>query len=248
MPRRSRNRFRFPVKYLLIGIALSIALFVGVGWSKPSIATKVALKLPEDIIISDSWGKPLQDASSCSLAQPSNDNKSVKAVIPATNTGLTVASHPSIFVYVPQTNAQNGFFSIQDEESNYFYQTTIPLPKQSGVIEVHLSDEVPALEVGKNYKWSLAMICRQYLEADSPFVTGWIRRVEPNKAISNISSSQVSLDMLNKLAADGIWYDAVSTMAKLRQLHPNNRNLVVSWQRLLEHSELSAIAYEPLLY
>jgi Domain of Unknown Function (DUF928) len=247
MPRRSRNRNRFQVKYLLVGIALSIGLFVGMGWSNPSIATKIALRLPEGTIISDSWGKPSQDASTCSLAQPSNDNKSVKAVMPASNIGLTVTSHPSIFVYVPRTNAQNGFFSIQDEESNYYYQTSIPLPKQSGVIEVVFPDQAPALEVGKNYKWSLAMICSQYLEPDSPFVTGWIRRVEPNKAISHISPSQVSLDMLNKLAADGIWYDAVSTMAKLRKLHPNNRNLVVSWQRLLEHSELNAIAQEPLL-
>jgi hypothetical protein len=245
MPRKSRNRFRF----LLVGIALSIALFVGTGWSNPTIATKVAFRLPEDKIVSESWGNPLQDASICGLPKSANENKSIKAIIPVTNIGFTVTPHPSIFVYVPQTSAQTGFFSIQDEESNYFYQTSITLPKQSGVIEVPISTEVPPLEVGKNYKWSLAMICSQYLEADSPFVTGWIRRVEPNKNIANIiSQSQISLDTATKLAANGVWYDTVSSMVNLRKLHPHNRNLEVSWQRLLESAKLNAIAQEPLLY
>jgi hypothetical protein len=244
MPRKSRDRFRF----LLVGIALSIALLMGTGWSNPTIAAKVAFKLPEDQIVSESWGKPVQDASICGLAEPATENKSVKAIIPVTNIGLTVTPHPSIFVYVPQTSAEKGFFSIQDEESNYFYQTTITLPKQSGVIEVPLPSEVPALEVGKNYKWSLGVICSQYLEPDSPFVTGWIRRVEPNKNIASISQSQISLNTVTKLAANGVWYDTISGIVNLRKLHQHNRNLEVSWQRLLESAELSAIAQEPLLY
>jgi hypothetical protein len=250
MPKRSRNRlkFRFQVKYLLVGIALSIVLLVSVGWSNPSIATKVAFKTSEDIVVSDLWGKSLQDASICGLAEPKSENKLVKAITPSTNIGFTVTSHPSIFIYVPQTEAQRGFFSIQDEESNYYYQTSISLPKQSGVIEVGLPDDAPALEVGKNYKWSLGVICHQYLEADSPFVTGWIRRIETSKAIVHSSPSQISVDMLNKLAADGVWYDTISTMAKLRRQYPSNQKLVASWERLLKSSELNAIADQPLLY
>jgi hypothetical protein len=244
MPRKSRNRFRF----LLVGIALFIALFVGTGWSNPTIATKIAFQLPEDQIVSESWGNPLQDASICGLAESASANKSVKAIVPSTNIGLTVTPHPSIFVYIPQTNAQKGFFSIQDEESNYYYQTSITLPKQSGVIEVSVGSEVPALEVGKNYKWSLAMICNQYLEPDSPFVTGWIRRVEPNKTVASISQSKISLDAATKLAANGVWYDTVFTIVKLRKLQPSNQNLAISWQRLLESAKLNAIAQEPLLY
>ncbi|AFZ00819.1 DUF928 domain-containing protein [Calothrix sp. PCC 6303] len=244
MPRKSRDRFRF----LLVGIALSVALLVGTGWSNPTIATKVAFKLPEDKIVSNSWGNPLQDASVCGLAEPTSGNKSVKAIIPATNIGLTVTPRPSIFVYIPQTKAEKGFFSIQEEESNYYYQTSISLPKQSGVMEVSLPGEVPALEVGKNYKWSLAMICSQYLEPDSPFVTGWIRRVEANKNIPNISESKIALDRASKLAANGVWYDTLASVAKLRQLNPHNRNLEVSWQRLLESAQLNAIAQEPLVY
>jgi hypothetical protein len=243
MPRKSRDRFRF----LLVGIALSIALLVGTGWLNPTMATKVEFQLPKEEITSQSWGEPIQDASICGLAEPKTENKSVKAIIPVTNIGLTVKPHPSIFVYLPKTSAERGFFSIQDEESNYFYQTSITLPKQSGVVEVPLSSEIPALEIGKNYKWSLAMICHQYLEADSPFVTGWIRRVEPNNSIASISPSQVSLDTVTKLAANGVWYDTVANLINLRKLHPHNHQLQVSWQRLLKSANLNAIAQEPML-
>ena len=114
------------------------------------------------------------------------------------------------------TSAKKAFFSLQDEDTNHHYQTTLHLPEKSGVVEVKLPNSAPALKTGKNYKWSLVIICTEDLEPDSPSVSGWIRRVEPNRSLARQQNQTSQLESISKLAEAGIWYDALSNLAQLR--------------------------------
>ncbi|WP_293072969.1 MULTISPECIES: DUF928 domain-containing protein [unclassified Moorena] len=172
---------------------------------------------------------------------------SVTPLMPATNVGLTVAERPTLLVYVPQTSAKEAFLSFEDEQRNHHYQSFIRLPNQPGVMAVELPPQAPPLKVGKNYQWSLVMICGEYLEPDSPEVTGWVRRVEANSTLMNQKTLKASLKKASLLAESGIWVDTVSTLADLRRAEPKNSVYLSHWEELLQSQGLTAIANQPLL-
>ncbi len=164
-------------------------------------------------------------------------------LLPANHLGLTQAERPTILVNLPPAhNAQQAFFSLQDEQNNHHYQTIVSLPAEAGIFKLKLPTTAPALEVGKNYKWSLVILCNGFLEPDSPDVTGWVRRINPT-----LEPTATSLETISQLAAAGIWYDTVSSLADLRQAAPTNPIVSTHWKELLVSVGLDQLAHQPLL-
>lgn len=238
-----------PSTYLRVLIATLMTLISIPLLSLPSMAGRITFRPPRDPAPKSSSGGASRDGSvgvtACTAR--SGIGQSVTPVLPTSNIGFTLTEHPTVFVYVPSNNARKAFFSIQDEDNNHVYQTDIELPKQPGVMQVKLPTSAPPLKTNKNYKWSLVMICTADLEPDSPFVSGWIRRVEYKTNIRNNQNKNITLDSVSKLADTGIWYDTLATLAQLRKSQPNNQVLAASWQDLLSSVGLNAIAREPLV-
>ncbi|MGB3758069.1 MAG: DUF928 domain-containing protein [Rivularia sp. (in: cyanobacteria)] len=230
-------------KNLLLAISCVFALSLVSVWITPAQAG-ISFRPPVTSAPRSGSTGGGSRGESCAIGKASKSNSSVVKLLPKSNIGLTVEQHPSIMVYIPATTAQTAFFSIQDEDFNHHYQTTLQLPKKAGVMEIKLPDSVPALATGKSYQYSLVMICGEYLEPDSPLVSGWIQRVQPK---GNALLQKPSVELASKLAGEGIWYDAVSTLAELRKSQPNNQSAINSWQQLLNSAGLSEIAQEPIV-
>ncbi|MBW4508703.1 MAG: DUF928 domain-containing protein [Scytonematopsis contorta HA4267-MV1] len=241
------------IRYALFGIALLIAVSSLPVLNTASYAkTKVTFRPPANQAPKSTTGGASRDSDMCGFSTAQNTSSTVVTpLLPNTNIGLTTTERPNIFVYVPKTIAKKAFFSVQDENTNHYYQTTIDLPEKPGVMEIKLPDSAPQLKTNKNYKWSLAVICGESLEPDSPLVSGWIRRVESNHNLSNQPSNQASsknsLESVSKLATNGLWYDSLTALAQLRREQPSNQNLADSWQELLKSANLNEIAKEPLV-
>ena len=225
-------------RYQLLGLASLIILLSIPMRTAPTVA-KVTFRPPGDRAPKTSSGAASRDGSTCGTEQA---QASMRPLLPTTNIGLTMAAHPTIFVYVPQTNAKKAFFSIQDESGNHVYQTNVNLPQLPGVMEIKLPQSAPELKTGFNYKWSLAIICTADLEPDSPSVSGWVRRVD-----SGTVNNSATLESASMLAQIGIWYDTLSTLATVRRNQPNNQAASTSWQELLQSVGLDALANEPLI-
>lgn len=246
MPKSHKHSFM----YLRVLRAALVTLIAIPLLSLPSTARKITFKPPGEPAPKETAGGASRtgfgEIAACSSAR-TGIGKSVTPVLPKkTNIGFTLTEHPTVFVYIPQTTARKAFFSVQDEENNNIYQTDIELPSQPGVMQLKLRPDAPGLKTNKNYKWSLVMICTADLEPDSPFVSGWIRRVEYKTNIRN-NSKTITLDSVSKLAETGIWYDTLATLAQLRMNQPNNQLFFTSWQELLDSVGLNAIANEPLV-
>lgn len=231
------------LRYSILGITF-ITLSLVPMWITPSQAG-VTFKPPGAQAPRSSSGGASRDGNICGFTTKTSKNVSVTPLIPTTNIGLTLAAHPTIFIYLPGSKAQQALFTLQDDSSKTYYQTTLTLPKKPGVMEVKVPSSVPTLKTGKNYKWSLVMICTEELETDSPWVDGWIRRVESHRSFS--SHKTISLELISKLAAAGIWYDSLSMLAELRRSQPNNLSLTNAWEDILKSADLNAIANEPLV-
>ncbi|MDY7013421.1 MAG: DUF928 domain-containing protein [Cyanobacteriota bacterium] len=173
------------------------------------------------------------------------DFPQLTALVPPTQQGNTVSSRPTIFVYLPAIGAREVFFSLQDEEGNSFYHTTLSVPSEGGTIAIPLPPDAPELEIGKNYLWYFAPVPPDgILRPDNYAVVGWVTRVEA--ATERQDSSLSPVELATEYARQGIWYDTLEVLADARQSQPDNSTFSTEWQDLLKQVGLDAIAYQPL--
>ncbi|MBN3911009.1 MAG: DUF928 domain-containing protein [Nostoc sp. NMS1] len=163
--------------------------------------------------------------------------------------GKTTLEHPSWFFYVPYTkNSPYAVeFVLQDQDSNEIYKKAIVLPEKPGVISVSLPTTSPSLALNKQYRWFFTINCDQEKNAPPTFVEGVIQRVELNSATVKELETTELLKRYAIYAQNGIWYDALTTLAQLRQKNPKDAKLQAEWQNLLGGIHLNDIAAEPIL-
>lgn len=176
------------------------------------------------------------------FSQPSQDANRPKSL---EMKGLTVAATPMFFFYVPALPATEAAFSLKDENNNDIYQTDLSLPQQPGIVAVKLPENTPPLEVGKTYRWSFGVMCQaQTSQARSEvvFISGEIRRIEPDIALKNQLKTATPLEQAEIYAENGIWFETLTTLAQLRQNKPNDEQLKNQWTQLLQSVGLEEIA------
>ncbi|MBD2435507.1 DUF928 domain-containing protein [Nostoc sp. FACHB-110] len=169
------------------------------------------------------------------------------AVLPESFYGTTVSERPTILVYLPTSNAQEAVFSLKDEAGNTQYQMTINVPAKAGVIPIKLPADAPALAVGKNYQWFLALKVDGVLNPSTPYVDGWIERIQPNAELATQMQEEDALKRAVAFGKNGVWYDCVATMALLHTTQPQNVQLIQQWEELLSSVSLKDIATVPLV-
>ncbi|NEP00979.1 MAG: DUF928 domain-containing protein [Symploca sp. SIO2E9] len=170
----------------------------------------------------------------------------LRVLLPASNQGLTVATHPTFLVYLPKTSAPRVHFTLRDENNRGVYQTTLPIVKTGGIVSISLPEEQPPLELGKTYQWSVALIC-QLAQTDIPFASGKVRRVAINSALSSQLDNNNLLQQASSYGQAGIWYESLVILAQLRKTRPDDQVITDNWLQLLNSVGLEEIAAEPLL-
>ncbi|MEC4811983.1 MAG: DUF928 domain-containing protein [Scytonema sp. PMC 1069.18] len=169
------------------------------------------------------------------------------ALLPQNFYGTTVFEHPTILVYLPASNAEEAVFSLKDEAGNTQHQMTIPVAGKTGVIAVKLPENALALAIGKNYQWFLALKLDGRLSPSTPYVDGWIQRIQPSFELETILQQKDALKQAAVLGKNGVWYDCVATLATLYASQPTNVTLAKQWEELLSSVSLKEIVTAPLV-
>ncbi|NES25525.1 MAG: DUF928 domain-containing protein [Symploca sp. SIO3E6] len=185
----------------------------------------------------------------CSLQQQ-DSNKPLTLLTPANQEGLTIAERPTFFFYVPHASIEQAEFTLISQDEEYAYQTNFSLESKGGVFQFQLPAEAPPLEVGKNYQWSVALICDQQERTEDIVVQGQIKRTEANPNLFAQLKSATPFQSAALYGKAGLWYDMVKALAELQLAEPNNSNLVTAWKQLLqsEYVKLDDISQAPILY
>ncbi|MEO1634173.1 MAG: DUF928 domain-containing protein [Cyanobacteria bacterium J06631_9] len=171
---------------------------------------------------------------------------SMMAVMPESFYGTTLEARPTILVYVPASDANEAVFSLKDEARELIYQMTVAVPQNGGIVAVELPEAAPELAVNANYQWYLAMMLDGALSPASPFVDGWVKRIEPTETLANSLSEGEGLSDVAALGANGVWYDTVAQLAELQQVQSSDE-IAGHWYELLESVGLSEVATAPLV-
>lgn len=176
-------------------------------------------------------------------------NNKANTSISADVWGLTTSERPTFWFYVPYSN-MSAEFVLQDSEENEIYkQQNIALTAKSGVIGISLPSTVASLQVGKTYRWFLKVRCDQQQKTSVPiYVEGDIQRVKLNPGLEQqLQSTSNPRQKIAIYAANGIWFDALTNLGKLRLANPNDASLVADWQSLLRSGGLDNIVDFPLV-
>jgi Domain of Unknown Function (DUF928) len=156
------------------------------------------------------------------------------ALIPITNEGRTVDGHPTFWFYVSyDTNVVNrATFILLDAEQNYVLPEpiSIPLSGTPGLVSVTLPASTKELEVDQKYHWFFELECDAENPSDNYRIDGWVQRVAPIPGIEP--------DDYIAYAEHGIWYNALTPLARMRQQDGQNATLQNDWEDLLKAVQL----------
>ncbi len=178
-----------------------------------------------------------------------SSDRTLTALVPANNLGMTTAQYPIIFFYVPQTSADVLEISLLDENDNEIYQKNLTPNKTGGVASINFSSlpGLKPLQVGKSYHWYLSIVCNVQDRSADIYVDGWVQRIKPDPALQSELQQLPLGDRASLYAVNGIWYDTLAVLFETRKASPNNSALVNDWADLLDSVGLDTIAREPLV-
>ena len=250
-------------KFLLnVASVGSIVLIATLNLSQFAVTGEVIPKLPSSkkpptVSAGPRFIQPIEDKDDQPTGKPGFvrgkcgdlPQVSFTALVPENNIARTVSDYPTFFFYLPQPNAELAEFILEDENGNLIYGQALTIKNLSGVISVSIpaNTNVPPLEVGKKYTWVFSLVCDPDDRASDQIERGVVRRVE------------LSADILRQLdaadprlktviyAENGIWQDALGTLAAARRANPNDKDLAADWESLLDSVTLPEIAKEPIV-
>jgi Domain of Unknown Function (DUF928) len=184
-------------------------------------------------------GQCSQDATA-----PMANTSPLRALVPTTNKGLTLAEHPTFFVHLPATSAKKAVLSIQEEGTGteQHSQTSFPITATSGIISLKPSDNSRPLEVGKTYRWAVVLVCGERPNPNDPAIVSWVRRIAPSQP----PNQGTALQRAAWYGRYGYWYDALASLAEARRTQSNNKDLANNWTDFLKSAGLDAMATEPI--
>lgn len=222
--------------------------FLKCGYTKKQIK----LKFPEEKISAQVSEMPgnrveMEMDSRCNDYQPPIG---LTALIPNSNSGITLSEYPMFFFYIPDVNLEGveGELTLRNEQNELVYKQIVPLKASDSIVRVEFSNSpsLPALAVGKSYYWMFSLLLDKLDRSGNTFVTGWIKRIEPNSEIKQKLGTALPQAYPTIYATNGIWYETLDSLAKLRCTSPNDAVLASNWQSLLQQVGLPEISQKPL--
>jgi len=221
--------------------------FLKCGYRKKQITLKLPGKLIPETTQLETNRVERDNNSRCNDYQPPIG---LTALMPTSNIGVTLAEYPTFFFYVPDVNLEGveGEFILRNQDEQEIYKEIVTLPAGDSIVKVELapSPALPPLEVGKSYYWVFSLLLDKVDRSSNTDVAGWIKRVEANSAIKTQLVAATDKAQPAIYASNGIWYEALTSLAKLRCASPHDKTILSNWTSLLQQVELPEIAKKPL--
>jgi hypothetical protein len=212
---------------------LTIALLFGT-LGTPSDGAPRNLASIRPITFTTDFDPPGDDAPDDTVGAGSRTNgqcnaqaQRVEPIVPARNYGLTLEERPAIWVNLAQVSAKQVILVFANEAGTSYQRATMPMPSRSGIVSFKLPEQSQPLTVGKNYRWSLVMVCGNSVQPDDLVLSGWVQRVERTTQIDRQLSRKTLVEQAQWYGENGFWYDLMGVMSRIGQTEPT------MWQEFL---------------
>lgn len=165
-------------------------------------------------------------------------NPDLQLLVPSNHIPTTVSTHPTFYWYVSATSSPVRFTLVEPGVVKPILDRRFTIA-QPGVVGVKLPSDVPGLVAGKQYRWTVAIVCDKERPSANTYAYGWISRVavtpELKSKLAKVSSNSQHRSLV--YAQSGIWYDALRN--SIMSYEANHQNKVFS--RLLLQAEIPVL-------
>lgn len=185
-----------------------------------------------------------QDIATQNLVSQSQRQSSLTAIVPHSNYGLTVAERPTFWVSLPTTSAKKVILTLKEKGRNPHWQQLANLNEKAGIVGIKLANEAPALEVDKEYQWTVILVCGNKPHPNDPVVTAKIKRVEIQVVRDSSFDNYTALERANVYAIEGIWHDTLDILIAEKSSLTDWNNL---WVNYLQSAGLAELSDEPIV-
>lgn len=142
---------------------------------------------------------------------PTNIDDRITLLVPGDHIPLTTLPYPTFIWYQEQQISLPVKFTIIESGEPKPLFTKELEKKHSGLVSLTLPQDVPSLEIGKNYRWSVSIICNRLHPSMNPYAEASIEKIAlPSFLSSSLTLTSPNLSNCNEYAQAGIWYDALS--------------------------------------
>jgi hypothetical protein len=234
--------------YLVILINLNYC------WQLPALAQDsesqkqpLEFKQPDSFSLPDIGEPPRRQGGGTRGSLIPIGNILATAIVPENNVGFTIAEHPTIFAYIPQFDRAIQRLDVEliDPEDHYIEKTELT-PTKGGIIGFTFN-KAKSLLINQRYTWQIIIVFDDVDPSEEVLIRGWIQRVEISPDLRQ-KLATAREDKIPTIYADaGIWYDALSSLAQLRQKYPDEPKYRQQWGELLQSVGLGELADKPIL-
>ncbi|MEM7062166.1 MAG: DUF928 domain-containing protein [Cyanobacteria bacterium P01_B01_bin.77] len=158
---------------------------------------------------------------------------------------LTTAAMPILWFHVPGQSAPiEGELALLDDAQLALSIQTITLPQTGGIVGIQVDTE---LAVDQTYNWVFSLLANPRTPADNPRVAGTLQRINPSlDVLREIDIAESSQQQAEIWLSQGVWHNALTTVATLKQSGNNPTAAEQNWQEFLSSAGLDAIADAPI--
>ena len=175
---------------------------------------------------------------------------SLTALMPESGYGQTTAALPTLYVYIPASQAGQAEFRLYDEVDNIVYAQDITLNGATEIIAIPLAATANFTELPLNqpYRWDLLLTCTPNDFSANLFIDSWIERVEPPAQVTaDLAAAPTEIDQATIYAEAGLWFEALDTLAALRIEQNASEATLTAWETLLDSVNLHSLIGIPLV-
>ena len=139
-------------------------------------------------------------------------NSSVTLLVPPSHFPTTTSSHPTFFLHLENIPRRALLLTVVEPgivEPVFAQKLTL---KQSGLVSIKLPQGSRGLEAGKEYYWTVSLLCNQKRPSQNAYARAAIKRIPLTAGIAQkLISNPDNLAKAQIYAQSGIWYDALAS-------------------------------------
>lgn len=166
---------------------------------------------------------------------------SLTLLVPDNHIGLTASGRPTFVWYLSEVPAVPMRFRLTDPEGKTtFIDQKIETP-QAGINKLEMPKDKPEMVSGREYRWTVSLICNKNLASES-VARASIKRVAPPPQLQEqLAVNTLESEKARIYAKQRYWYDALAASLAARAANPNDAAIRDDFLSLLDQVGLNEI-------
>lgn len=140
------------------------------------------------------------------------ESVALQLLVPKDHTAFTSSAYPTLSWYISAVPSIPLELSLVEEGvAEPILVKQLPV-KNAGLMKFKLDEDTAGLEVGKQYRWTVSLICNPSRPSQSIYARAWLERVPVSKDVAKKIANRSAYDKALAYIQAGIWYDAIAVI------------------------------------